>query len=92
MDHLSIHYPLHYLMHKRLIIMSLSETPSILAALESLLRRHDWFFEYSDDHRVWRKYHDIKQSIYAALDIAHKLGWSVEANKLYHQYCPWETA
>ena len=88
MDHLYIHYPIHYLMHKRLIIMSLQETPSILASLESLLRRMDWYFEYSDDHRIWRKYHDIKQAIWAAMNQAHKLGWSVESRKLYAQYSP----
>ena len=26
-----------------------------LIALDSLLARHDWFYEYSDDHSVWRR-------------------------------------
>jgi hypothetical protein len=23
--------------------------------LEELLKSHDWYFEYSDDHKVWRR-------------------------------------
>ena len=26
-----------------------------LIALDRLLARHDWFYEYSDDHSVWRR-------------------------------------
>ena len=71
--------------------MSLNDTPSILASLESLLRRMDWYFEYSDDHRVWTKYHDIKQAIWVGMEEAHKLGWSVESRKLYNQYSPFSS-
>ena len=26
-----------------------------LIALDQLLSNHDWHFEYSDDHRVWKR-------------------------------------
>jgi len=26
-----------------------------LIALDRMLARHDWFYEYSDDHSVWRR-------------------------------------
>lgn len=26
-----------------------------LQDLEAALRKHDWFHEYSDDHRVWKR-------------------------------------
>ena len=26
-----------------------------LIALDRLLARHDWFYDYSDDHSVWRR-------------------------------------
>ena len=26
-----------------------------LAILEKLLKSHDWYFDYSDDHSVWKK-------------------------------------
>ena len=25
----------------------------LLAQLEAALKRHDWYYDYSDDHRVW---------------------------------------
>ena len=26
-----------------------------LTALEGLLARHDWYYQYSDDHSVWKR-------------------------------------
>ena len=26
-----------------------------LSILEKLLKSHDWYFDYSDDHSVWKK-------------------------------------
>ena len=26
-----------------------------LVVLEKLLKSHDWYFDYSDDHSVWKK-------------------------------------
>ena len=26
-----------------------------LTALEGLLARHDWYYQYSDDHSVWQR-------------------------------------
>lgn len=32
----------------------------------SALKRHDWFYEYSDDHSVWRRGSDERSKLYAA--------------------------
>ena len=31
---------------------------STLSSFARMLRKHDWFYDYSDDHRVWCKGRD----------------------------------
>lgn len=35
--------------------------------IKSLMQKHDWFFDYSDDHRDWRKGSTEKQEILALM-------------------------
>lgn len=44
------------------------------------LNAHDWFFEYSDDHRVWTKGRDSESHIKACAKL------SPEHQKLYDDF------
>ena len=37
----------------------------LLSNFTNLLQAHDWFFDFSDDHRVWTQGRDEKQSLLA---------------------------
>ena len=58
-----------------------------LTALEGLLARHDWYYQYSDDHSVWKRgqrehdaigeeqrrlIHEVKVPIEEILELTHK--------------------
>lgn len=60
-----------------------------LEKLESLLKSHDWFYEYSDDHRVWTKGHNQYQKILSAireLEMTYGKKGQTEAHKLISKY------
>jgi len=57
------------------------ETPE--EKLEQLLKRHDWYYEYSDDHRAWAKGGNQRSTI---MSLVSSLG--VVGQELYNQYCP----
>ena len=59
-----------------------------LTTLESLLKTHDWFYQYSDDHRVWKKGSDQEDEIRRQKDICCGLGLDSVANELYNKYRP----
>ena len=40
-----------------------------LEYLENLLSKHDWYYEYSDDHRAWSKGRDQAEEIRRQSDI-----------------------
>ena len=59
-----------------------------LEYLENLLSKHDWYYEYSDDHRVWRKGRDEAEEIRRQTDICCGLGLSAEAEIIKEKYRP----
>ena len=42
--------------------MSVEES-TIMNLYENKLRSHDWFYDYSDDHRVWQQGRDAYQEL-----------------------------
>lgn len=56
-----------------------------LEALENKCKVHDWYYNYSDDHRVWSRGFDRYRQINALLD---GLGHSREAIEVYNKYAP----
>jgi hypothetical protein len=56
-----------------------------LEALENECRVHDWYYNYSDDHRVWSRGHDRYKKINAILE---KLSHSREAIEVHNKYAP----
>ena len=57
-----------------------------LNTLEKLLKTHDWYYEYSDDHRVWQRGRDERDEIRRQIDICCGLGLSNIATKMYDKY------
>jgi len=71
--------------------IAMTNCHSDLDVLENLLSTHDWFYMYSDDHRVWSKGTDQASDIRRQIDICCGLGLSEEANLLYEQYQQYKT-
>tara|TARA_Y100001937_G_scaffold128080_1_gene202399 strand:- start:2027 stop:2224 length:198 start_codon:yes stop_codon:yes gene_type:complete len=59
-----------------------------LEYLENLLSKHDWYFEYSDDRRVWSRGCVEAEEIRRQTDICCGLGLSEEAKMLIEKYGP----
>ena len=51
--------------------------------LEELLKFHDWYYEYSDDHNVWLKGNKQSKVI---KDKMKELGNTQEVKDLYNKY------
>ncbi len=59
-----------------------------LDTLETLLKTHDWTYNYSDDHRAWKKGNEQSDEICRQMDICCGLGLDKIANELYNKYRP----
>ncbi len=57
-----------------------------LDVLENLLSNHDWYYMYSDDHKVWKRGRDQAEEIQRQMNIACGLGLFNEAEELYANY------
>jgi hypothetical protein len=53
--------------------------------LETLLKQHDWFYQYSDDMNYWRAGNDHHRKI---IDKMEELGKTEEVLALYREYHP----
>jgi hypothetical protein len=54
-----------------------------IAEFESMLRAHDWWFEFSDDHSKYRKGMEERRNIFALM---YELG--PQAELMFDQYNP----
>tara|TARA_Y100000385_G_scaffold287967_1_gene353413 strand:- start:1688 stop:1891 length:204 start_codon:yes stop_codon:yes gene_type:complete len=59
-----------------------------LDTLEQLLKKHDWYFDYSDDHRAWQRGRDQRDEIRRQMDICCGLGLDKFAKDLYNYHSP----
>ena len=61
-----------------------------LIALERLLSNHDWQFEYSDDHSVWKRGMIERKVIHAEQLrlISEGVATAEELTVLMDKYCP----
>ena len=67
---------------------NLSKASAMLDAFEAELKRHDWWYMMSDDHRAYQagSAHDNElHSLFHELD---NLGYGDDAKALYNQYAP----
>lgn len=62
----------------------MSEDLEKLKKLKTLLKRHDWYFDYSDDGRVWREGKRQKDEIDALVKQCGD-----EGAALFKDACPW---
>jgi len=59
-----------------------------LQTLEKLLKNHDWFYQYSDDHRVYESGYRESNTINKVIEALKDAGLSKEAYTLYEKYLP----
>jgi len=59
-----------------------------LEIYESLLRAHDWYFNYSDDQRWYRRGMDQRNEIDRAYASLKAQGLEVEARQLFNDISP----
>ena len=53
-----------------------------LTRYQTLLQKHDWHYQYSDDHRVWTRGRDEAAAI---ADLKRKVD---PTGEIYRQYAP----
>lgn len=61
----------------------------LLAAYETLLRRHDWFYNFSDDARYWRAGEASGKRIREVEEALTARGLEAEFIALWNTICPW---
>ena len=59
-----------------------------LTVLVTLLSKHDWTYNYSDDHRAWVKGNKEADEIRRQMDICCGLGLSEEATAAHNRFNP----
>jgi hypothetical protein len=59
---------------------------STLSEFEEMLKTHDWFFDYSDDHRAWEKGRKEAFAIRVARTNLETEGFGVDADALFEKY------
>ena len=55
---------------------------------ETMLRGHDWFFNYSDDQRWWRRGMEQRDAIDKAIVALTEQGLRDEARQLFNDISP----
>ena len=59
-----------------------------LQTLEKLLKNHDWFYQYSDDFRVYECGRRESSTINTVISALIDAGFGKEADDLYDKYLP----
>jgi hypothetical protein len=57
-----------------------------LDTLEKLLKTHDWTYQYSDDHRAWKRGNEQAEEIRRQMNICCGLGLDNIAQELYNKH------
>lgn len=60
----------------------------LLEVLEQKCKAHDWFYEYSDDHRVWQRGKDERHIIDELLRKLFAEGFEDQAIDVYNINSP----
>lgn len=55
---------------------------------EKLCLDHDWYYEYSDDHRVWTQGKNQRTAIWEAYSDLIGKGLKAEADEIMDRYSP----
>lgn len=65
-----------------------SDFIQLLHDLKEACRTHDWYYNYSDDHRAWKKGSEQSANINSMLKQLKEHGLEAEADKIYNEYRP----
>ena len=60
--------------------------------LESLLKSHDWYYQYSDDHSAWTRGNEKEKEIHSLIATLTKDGKKSEIEALWKKYAPKDMA
>lgn len=60
----------------------------LLVELTEMCKHHDWYYEFSDDHSVWRRGGGQRAEIRNKLKECEEAGLGEEANNIYNEYRP----
>lgn len=61
---------------------------STLKEFSEACRTHDWYYEYSDDHRVWTRGKNERASINQLYKILDENGLKEKADEIRSKYSP----
>jgi len=60
----------------------------LLELLEMKVKSHDWYYQYSDDHRMWVRGKDQRHVIDNMMKELFAEGLEAEAVEIYNANCP----
>lgn len=66
---------------------SSNQQNTLLTQLEELCRKHDWYYQYSDDHSVWIRGNESWNNIAKLAEKCKNAGLYEEALKIIDKYC-----
>ena len=72
----------------RKIMLLLEDYKKDLSDLEKLLRSHDWYFEYSDDSKVWNNGKANRDKIFSLMNKLKSDGYEREAVTIWKKNLP----
>lgn len=67
---------------------TLGKASTMLDALESELKSHDWWYMMSDDNRAYQRGLSQQNQIRSIMNSLKSIGYEDEAKELYNQYAP----
>lgn len=61
---------------------------STLKEFSEACRTHDWYYDYSDDHRVWTRGKEERGNINRLYKILEDNGLKEKADEIKSEHCP----
>ena len=60
----------------------------LLVEFEEMLKKHDWYYHFTEDHRIWRQGQSKAVAISAKRKECEEAGLGDESTELFDKYCP----
>jgi len=67
----------------------MAEIGLLLQELEEHMKCHDWYYMYSDDHKVWLSGCQSVDAMSAKMNELKELGFEVQVDELWESHCSW---
>lgn len=68
--------------------MTMDTITTKLAELETKCAYHDWYYDYSDDHSVWKRGVASRDAILTLRAELVALGAKEQADEIFYKHCP----